>query len=124
MGTAMNLEVQTRCVNEHLAVVAFSGEIDVYTSPQAREVLLDLLEKGYYHLVVDLRRTDYLDSTGLGLLKGALVRAQEQGGSVRLVAPPPKVQKLLEVTYLVTVFPIDATEQDAIAHLTQEGTES
>jgi anti-sigma B factor antagonist len=124
MGTTMNLDIQTRCVDEHLAVVAFSGEIDVYTSPQAKEVLLDLLERGYYHLVVDLQHVAYLDSTALGLLIGAFKRARERGGDLRLVAPPPKVQRLLEVTYLVNVFPIDANEQDAIANLTQKGTES
>lgn len=118
----MNLEIQTRCVAEHLAVVGFSGEIDVYTTPQAKEVILDLLERGYYHLVVNLQHTDYLDSTALGMLVGTLKRARERNGDLRLVAPPPRVRRLLEITRLVQVFPIDASEQEATEHLMQEGT--
>jgi anti-sigma B factor antagonist len=120
----VNLEVRTRQIGEHIAVIELQGEMDVYTTPQAKEAMLDLLEKGYHHLVVDLQHTDYLDSTALGVLVGTLKRVREQGGDLRLVAPPPRIRRLLEITRLVNVFPIDASEQEATNNLTQEGTES
>jgi anti-sigma B factor antagonist len=119
----MNIDIQTRCVGDDLAIIAFAGEIDVYTTPQAKAVMIELLEKGYHHLVVDLQRTDYLDSTALGMLVGTLKRARERGGDLRLVSPPPRIRRLLEITRLVQVFPIDATEAEATAQLAQEGTE-
>ncbi|HEY3417453.1 MAG TPA: STAS domain-containing protein [Armatimonadota bacterium] len=124
MGNTVNLEVRTRQIGEHIAVIELQGEMDVYTTPQAKEAMLDLLEKGYHHLVVDLQHTDYLDSTALGVLVGTLKRVREQGGDLRLVAPPPRIRRLLEITRLVNVFPIDASEQEATNNLTQEGTES
>lgn len=121
MGDTVNLEVRTREVNDHVAIIELQGEMDVYTTPQAKEVMLSLLEKGYHHLIVDLQRTEYLDSTGLGMLVGTLKRLREQGGDLHLVAPSPRVRRLLEITRLVHVFPIDATEQEATEKLTQEG---
>jgi len=120
----MNLEVQTERVNAHTAVVTLIGEMDVYTTPQAREAMLHLIADGYYHLVVNLQGTEYLDSTALGVLVGTLKRVREQGGDLRLVAPSPRVRRLLEITRLINVFPIDATEQEATAYFEQEGNAS
>lgn len=124
MDNAINLEVRTHCVDDHTAIVELTGEMDVYTTPQAKAVMLDLLEKGYYHLVVNLQHTEYLDSTALGMLVGTLKRVREQGGDLRIVAPTPRIRRLLEITRLINVFPIDASEQEATKKLKQEGTES
>lgn len=124
MGNTINLEVQTRCVDDRTAIVDLTGEMDVYTTPQAKAAMLDLLEKGYYHLVVNLRRTEYLDSTALGVLVGTLKRLRERGGDLRLVAPSPRIRRLLEITRLINVFSIDESEQEATNKLKQEGMES
>jgi anti-sigma B factor antagonist len=123
MGTTMNLEVQTRVLSEHTALVQLAGEMDVYTTPHAKDAMLDLLAKGYYNLVVDMQRTIYVDSTALGVLIGTLKRTREQGGDLRLVAPAPRVKRLLEITGLVNVFPIDETAEEATANLRQEENE-
>jgi anti-sigma B factor antagonist len=120
----VNLQVHTRRVDEHTAVVDFQGEMDVYTTPQAKEAMLDLLDNGYYHLVVNLQGAEYLDSTALGMLVGTLKRVREQGGDLRIVAPPPRIRRLFDITRLDKVFPIDQSEQDAMEYLKQEGTES
>lgn len=121
MGEIMNLEVRTRELNDRIAIVELQGEMDVYTTPQAKDVMLSLVEKGYHHLIVDLQRAEYLDSTGLGMLVGTLKRLREQGGDLHLVAPSARVRRLLEITRLVNVFPIDASEQEATEKLMQEG---
>lgn len=124
MSNAINLEVRTKCVDAHTAIVTLTGEMDMYTSPQAKEAMLDLLAQGYHHLVVNLQGTEYLDSTALGVLVGTLKRVREQGGDLRLVAPAPRIRRLLEITRLINVFPIDATEQEATEKFQQEGNES
>ena len=53
-------------------VIAVGGEIDVYTAPKLRDGLVELINSGHYHLVIDLEGVDFLDSTGLGVLVGAL----------------------------------------------------
>ncbi|HEY3376205.1 MAG TPA: STAS domain-containing protein [Armatimonadota bacterium] len=109
--------IETRQVDEGTAIVVFAGEMDLYTSPRAKETLTGLLAQGFRYLIINLHQAEYLDSTGLGTLIGALRRAREHGGSVRIVAPSHTVRRLFEMTRLTNAFPIDATEQDALAHL-------
>ena len=117
----MNLEVRSRTLDAEVAVVELIGEADVYTSYLAKEAMLKLLEAGSRHLIVDLTGADYLDSTALGLLVGMLKRARERAGSVRLVNPKPQVRKVFEITRLDQVFPVFASEAEAIAAVKEEG---
>ena len=119
-----NMHIQTRRLDNQIAVVNLQGEMDVYSTPSAKETILELINAGYHHLVVNLQQADYLDSTALGMLVGALKRVREKGGDLRLVAPTARIRRLLEITRLVNVFPIDATEQDATSNLNNEGKES
>ena len=59
-------------VGADCAVLQISGEVDVYTAPQAR--VIQLLDDGARHVIADLREVDFLDSTGLGALVGGLRR--------------------------------------------------
>lgn len=54
-----------------IEVIDVGGEIDVYTAPRLRELLIDLVSKNNYHLVVNLEKVGFLDSTGLRVLVGA-----------------------------------------------------
>ena len=74
----MQLKVETRTPKEGVAVIALDGEVDVYTSPRLKQEMVDLLNRGLVHLVVDLNNVKYLDSTGLGVLIGGLKRARER----------------------------------------------
>jgi anti-sigma B factor antagonist len=96
------------------AVVRVSGEIDVSTAPDLRDVLS---HPGTDHLVVDLRGVAFLDSTGLGVLVGALKRLQKRGGSLKIVTDRGRVRRLFELTKLTTAFKpygsfLDAIEDD------------
>src|SRR5258705_10381415 len=54
-----------------IEVIDVRGEIDMYTAPRLRELLIDLVSMGSYQLVVNLGKVGFLDSTGLGVLVGA-----------------------------------------------------
>jgi anti-sigma B factor antagonist len=57
-------------VGADCAVLRIGGEVDVYTAPQLRERVIQLLANGVRHIIADLREVDFLDSTGLGALAG------------------------------------------------------
>ena len=111
-----SFHVLTRHLNPGMAVVEIHGEMDIDAAPRAKEIMLGLLGEGYRNLIVNLRKTDYIDSTGLGMLIGILRRAREHGGAIRLVAPPNHVRRLFEITRLTYSLPIDASEEDAAGH--------
>ena len=94
-------------------VVGVVGEVDLYTAPRLKERLADLAGRGRSHLVVDLTSVEFMDSTGLGVLIGALKRCKESGGSLALVAPREPVMKVLAITGLDKVFPVHDSVEDA-----------
>ena len=66
-----------------IEVVDVGGEIDIYTAPRPRELLIDLAGKNSYQPVINMDKVEFLDSTGLGVLVGGLnrVRLQRLAGS-------------------------------------------
>jgi len=95
-------------------VVSVGGEIDVYTAPKLREQIVQLVEDGQYHLVIDMEDVEFLDSTGLGVLVGGLKRVRAHDGSLRLVCTQERILKIFRITGLTKVFPIHSTVTEAV----------
>ncbi len=97
-------------------VVTPVGEIDAHTAPGLREQLIgQLADASLRHLVVDLSRTTFLDSSALGVLIGALKRMRERGGRLDVVQPPLAVRRIFEVTALDRVLDLRDSLEDAFA---------
>jgi anti-sigma B factor antagonist len=97
------------------SVLAVSGEVDVATVPRLREQLHGLVAQGSNKIVVDLDGVDFLDSTGLGVLVGALKRVRgAEGGELHLVCTQPRIRKVFEVTGLTKVFSLFDTVDEAV----------
>ena len=110
----MDLSLSTRSEGDR-TVVEVGGEIDVYTAPRLREQLVDLVADGKYHLIVDMERVDFLDSTGLGVLAGGLKRVRAHDGSLRLVCTQERILKIFRITGLTKVFPIHSSVEEAVS---------
>lgn len=77
--------------------VTVAGELDVATAPSLREALTPLLGDGVV-IALDLSKVEFIDSTGVGVLIGAMKRLQAVGGALRIEAASPGVQRVLEMT--------------------------
>ena len=121
--TAFDLQVKN--AGEE-ATVTVSGELDAYTAPQLRKVLDEVLDGSIASVVVDLRGTSFIDSTGLGVLVGAARKARSQDGELVLDSPVHSVHRVLQITGLTLSIPVrnapdddpDATAQDDPKDLT------
>lgn len=89
-----------------IAVIRCPEIFDVYVAPKVRETTVNLVNEGCYRLVVDLSRVQKCDSTGLGVLVGALKRTQGHDGTVILDSPNSEILHLLTFTGLTKVFRI------------------
>jgi len=98
------------------SVLAVSGEVDVATVPRLREQLHGLVAEGHTKIVVDLDGVDFLDSTGLGVLVGALKRVRSNDGELSLVCTQPRIRKVFEVTGLTKVFTLYDSVDEAVAN--------
>ena len=98
-----------------IEVIDVQGEIDIYTAPRLRELLINLVSKGHYQLVVNLDKVGFLDSTGRGVLVGGLKRVRAHDGSLDLVCTQQRILKIFRITGLTEVFGIYETVDQAIA---------
>ena len=98
-----------------IEVVDVWGEIDIYSAPRLRELLIDLAGKNSYQAIVNLEKVGFLDSTGLGVLVGGLKRVRAHDGSLDLVCTQERVLKIFRITGLTKVFGIYQTVDQAIA---------
>ncbi len=110
----MDVSVTSRASGDR-TVVDVTGEIDVYTAPVLREELASLIDAEHTDLVVDLSQVAFMDSTGLGVLVGALKKVRTLGGDLRLVISQDKILKVFRITALTQVFTIHATIDEALA---------
>lgn len=122
------LHLETVTAGADCAVLRIAGEVDVYSAPQLRERVIQLLADGIPHVIADLREVDFLDSTGLGALVGSLKRLRQQDGSLKLVTGTGRIPQLFLLTGLVRVFALHQSVPEAItgdrhweAALTSEG---
>jgi len=109
----VDLSLATRPEGDR-TVVEVGGEIDVYTAPQLRSALNDAVADGARHLVVDMTGTEFLDSTGLGVLVGGLKRVRTMDGDLELVCSSEKILKVFRITGLTKVFTIHPTIDEAL----------
>ena len=108
------MKIVTRLI-DGVEVVKISGRIELGEGSAAvREVLRDLLARGRKKIVLDLADVDYIDSAGLGALVSAFTSVRNDGGDLKLVYLTKKVQDLLQMTKLYTVFDIFDNETAAI----------
>jgi len=95
-------------------IVRVNGEVDVYTSPTLKSSLVEALKESEGTVVVDLDGVGFIDSSGLGVLVGALRRAREAGRDLRIVSARAAVEKILLITGLDRVFPLYKTVDEAL----------
>lgn len=95
-------------------VLRVGGEIDVATAPRLREQLIAMVNEQRYQLIVDLSDVDFIDSTGLGVLIGALKRVRSHDGDLQLICGDPRIVKVFEITGLDQIFVMHETVEAAV----------
>ena len=107
----------THRVQDERVIVTIAGEVDVFTSPQLRDALQELISAGQVHLVVSLREVDFIDSTGLGVLVGVFHRLKAVDGSMVFADGTERVRKVFFAAGLSKIFHIYPTLDEALTFL-------
>lgn len=106
-----NFAVETRSAGR-TAVLSLSGELDLVSSPRLEEALEVLDDPDTEFVVLDLRRLEFMDSTGLHLFVKAQQMAEESGRRLALVRGGEQVQRLLTLTGMTELLTIvDSPEE-------------
>ena len=100
------------------AVVTLHGELDAHDAPRLRELFTGAMEAldgvRAPRLVLDLTAVEFLDSTALGTMIGALRRTREAGGELVVVLPETSARRIFEITGLDHVLEVRPTRHAAL----------
>jgi anti-sigma B factor antagonist len=113
----MNFEIQTEKLKDDAYLISLSGEVDLYTAPEFKQQLLEVVGQGGKDVVVDFSNTTFIDSTTLGVLVGGVKRLRPSGGQLSLVCSDRNITKIFEITGLDKVFPIYGTRNEAVEQI-------
>jgi len=107
------LDAETRQVSEDVTLVTLTGELDVYTSQELRQRIADLVDRGLTRLILDLNGVSHMDSTGLGVLIGAMRQVTKSGGDLKLLCDNRRTLRMLGITGMDRIFEICRDEEQA-----------
>jgi anti-sigma B factor antagonist len=99
------MELKTREELDGKVVVIETPErLDASIASDVRGRISELVEEGKYMLVIDLGKTEFMDSSGLGSLVARIAVTRSNNGDIRLASAKPQIHKLFEITHLNKVF--------------------
>ncbi len=108
------MKIETRTVGD-VKVLDCSGKITLGEGTMAiRNTVREVLKNGGKKIILNLADVNYIDSSGIGELVSTYTTVTNQGGHLKLLNLTKKIQELLAITKLLTVFQVFDNEQAAI----------
>lgn len=104
-----------------VAVFEIEGEIDAEHSASLKRALEKSFTENAKHLVLNLEKVGFIDSTGLGVFISLMRKLKERGGEIKLAALQDEVKSIFEITRLYRVFDILRTPEEAIQEIKKTG---
>jgi anti-sigma B factor antagonist len=113
-GKLENMTITTREVS-HVTLVDINGRITLGDETgKLRDTIHQLIAQGKKKIVLNLAHVDYIDSSGVGELVSSFTTVRNAGGELKLLSLTKKVQDVLNVTKLYTVFDVKDDEFTAV----------
>jgi anti-sigma B factor antagonist len=108
------MKATTRDVNG-IEIIKLDGKITIGAGDQQlRDVIANSVANGKNKILLDLSGVTTIDSSGIGELVGSYTTATNRGGKLKLLHLPAKLNELLHVTQLITVFEVYENEDEAV----------
>ena len=98
----------TEQFRDNWVLLQINGEIDMATGPELRQRIVQYVQEGHAHIIIDLTEVDFIDSTGLGVLIGGLKRTRSHDGDLQCIGLSESLKEMFKLTGLDAVL----TEQD------------
>ncbi|PYQ31171.1 MAG: anti-sigma factor antagonist [Acidobacteria bacterium] len=100
----------------NVEIISLDGKITIGAGDtQLREVITNAVSAGKTNILLDLSKVTTIDSSGIGELVGSYTTVTNRGGKLKLLHLPAKLNELLHVTQLITVFEVYENENEAVA---------
>jgi anti-sigma B factor antagonist len=106
--------VAYEATTDEVGVVILEGEIDIYSAPEFKEVLVNGIEGGAKRVIVDLSGVTFIDSTALGVLVSGAKRVRPRNGNLDIVCTDENIIRIFEITGLDRIFGIFPSRGEAL----------
>lgn len=98
-----------------ITILDMGGKVTIGEGSVAlRSAIRRLLGEGKKNILLDLGGVSYVDSSGIGELVSSFTAVNKEGGKLKLLNLTQKIQDLLAITKLLTVFDVFDSENDAL----------
>jgi len=109
------MEIKKREIGD-IHILDCSGKITLGEGTMTvRNTVRDILAEGGKKIILNLGDVNYVDSSGIGELVSTYTTVTNGGGQLKLLHLTKKIQELLAITKLLTVFQVFEDEQAAVA---------
>jgi len=100
---------------KRVSIMSVSGRVDSATAPDLETELKKLVESDKTQIVLDLKDVEYMSSAGLRAMVSTLKAVKRVNGDLRLAAPSPRVEEVLRLAGLTSIFSIHPNRDEAVA---------
>jgi anti-sigma B factor antagonist len=104
---------------ENVNVISIAGRLDAYAASDVERKLDSLITAGHVCLVVDLNHLEYISSSGLRVLLGAIKRVKKEQGDIRLASLQPSVKEVFDIAGFTQLFRLFDKEEEAVSSFTK-----
>jgi len=107
-------------VSEKDGIILLSLTGKIMGGPEANEIndkINQLIDEKKLHIIIDLENVEWMNSSGLGILITAVTILKDNNGALKLINVSERIQNLLKITKLTTVFEIAESYDQAIKSL-------
>ncbi|MEE2768011.1 MAG: STAS domain-containing protein [Actinomycetota bacterium] len=106
-GEPLHLKIHCS-TKDRRTVLTPLGDLDMAGAPSLRQAVIREVGEGHNTLVIDLSAVTFIDSSGLGVIVGALRRTRSHDGELVLVCPNPELRRAFELCDLDRIFELHA----------------
>lgn len=111
------LTLSCRISDTGQTTVRFAGELDVASADQAYGYVRDAIDTHGGEVLLDVAGLSFCDACGLGALARMSRHAAQADSSLHLVAPPPRLMKIIRITGLGDQLPVHRADQAGHARI-------
>ncbi len=113
----MSLQIDIT-VEQNILIIRLNGELDHHTSEQLRrEVEHKIDTEGIEHILLNLEKLTFMDSSGLGVILGRYKQISQKNGRMIVCAISPSIYKLFELSGMFKIVDIADSEEQALVKL-------
>jgi anti-sigma B factor antagonist len=116
------LKVNREEVSDGVVYLELDGLLDAHNFEMLESIFDRHFSKDCYRFIIDLKRIQYVSSSGAGVFIGAVGTCQDNDGNIVLVQPSQEVKEIFELLGVYQIFPVVSSRAEALEHFAKKVT--